>query len=137
MSGISRALPGHPSVRFLKIEAKRRLAAGEFASLHAAQQAIAAEFRQPNWAVLKTAIGESAAGPAMDQLAWVIERFADATGPGWIRPSGSPSWPRYPGPGKRSTRVRTGKHPGASPESHPRRCGPWPTRSSPPPAHRR
>jgi CubicO group peptidase (beta-lactamase class C family) len=87
MSGISRALPGHPSVRFLKIEAKRRLAAGEFASLHAAQQAIAAEFGQPNWATLKTAIGESAAGPAMDQLAWVIERFADATGPGWIRPS--------------------------------------------------
>jgi CubicO group peptidase (beta-lactamase class C family) len=82
-----RAFPGHPSLRFLKIEAKRRLAAGEFDSLHAAQQAIAAEFGQSTWAALKAAAEEAAAGPAMDQLGWLIERFAEAGRPGWTPPS--------------------------------------------------
>ena len=34
MPGGSRSLPVRPSLRFLKLEAKRRLAAGEFATLH-------------------------------------------------------------------------------------------------------
>src|SRR6185312_13672849 len=38
-----RALPARPSLRHLKLEAKRRLAAGEFGTLHAAQTAIARE----------------------------------------------------------------------------------------------
>ncbi len=85
---MSRALPGHPSLRYLKIEAKRRLAAGEFSSLHAAQEAIATEFGRPGWAALKAATAEAAAGPAMDQLGWVIERFAGAGRPGWTAPGG-------------------------------------------------
>jgi hypothetical protein len=38
-----RALPAQASLRYLKVEAKRRHAAGEFASLHLAQLAIARE----------------------------------------------------------------------------------------------
>jgi hypothetical protein len=38
-----RTLPARPSLRHLKLEAKRRLAAGEFVTLHAAQTAIARE----------------------------------------------------------------------------------------------
>ena len=41
MSDQSRELPEQPSLRFLKVEAKRRLAAGEFATLHDAQLAVA------------------------------------------------------------------------------------------------
>ena len=43
MPGGSRSLPGRPSLRYLKLEAKRRVAAGEFPSLHEAQVAIARE----------------------------------------------------------------------------------------------
>lgn len=42
MPGESRSLPDRPSLRHLKLEAKRRLAAGEFATLHDAQVAPAA-----------------------------------------------------------------------------------------------
>ncbi len=41
MSDQSRPLPDRPNLRYLKLEAKRRLAAGEFATLHEAQLAIA------------------------------------------------------------------------------------------------
>ena len=48
-----RPLPTQPSLRYLKLEAKRRLAAGEFPSLHDVQGAIAREYGQPSWAALK------------------------------------------------------------------------------------
>src|SRR6266705_1014791 len=50
-----RSLPARPSLRHLKLEAKRRLAAGEFATLHDAQAAIAREHGLPGWAALKQA----------------------------------------------------------------------------------
>ena len=49
--GGPRPLPGRPSLRFLKLEAKRRLAAGEFPALHDAQLAIAWEHGQPSWLI--------------------------------------------------------------------------------------
>ena len=61
MSDQSRALPGQPSLRYLKLEAKRRLSAGEFATLHDAQLAIAREHGQSSWTALKTLVE---AGPA-------------------------------------------------------------------------
>jgi len=51
-----RVLPGQPSLRYLKVEAKRRLAAGEFATLHDAQLAIAREHGHSSWAKLKQQI---------------------------------------------------------------------------------
>ena len=44
-----RSLPARPDRRFLKIEAKRRLAAGEFRKLHEAQFAIAREYGFTSW----------------------------------------------------------------------------------------
>ncbi len=55
MTGGSRSLPVRPSLRFLKLEAKRRLAAGEFTALHEAQAAVAREHGLPSWADLKQA----------------------------------------------------------------------------------
>jgi hypothetical protein len=52
-----RPLPGRPSLRYLKLEAKRRLVAGEFPSLHEAQAALAREHGLPSWAALKQLIG--------------------------------------------------------------------------------
>ena len=43
MSGESRSLPSRPSLRYLKLEAKRRLSAGEFRALHEAQLAVQVE----------------------------------------------------------------------------------------------
>ena len=54
-----RSLPGRPSLRHLKLEAKRRLAAGEFAALHDAQVAIAREHGLPTWAALKQSVCEA------------------------------------------------------------------------------
>jgi len=48
LSEHSRAFPARPNLRYLKIEAKRRLAAGEFATLHDAQLAIAREHGMPS-----------------------------------------------------------------------------------------
>ena len=56
MAAGSRALPDRPNLRYLKLEAKRRHDAGEFATLHEAQLAIAREHGQPSWAALKQAI---------------------------------------------------------------------------------
>jgi CubicO group peptidase (beta-lactamase class C family) len=91
MPGGSRSLPGRPSLRYLRLEAKRRLAAGEFASLHDAQTAIAREHGLPSWAALKQFVGDPAAGhdedgPALAQLRWVISRFEGAGDPGWAAP---------------------------------------------------
>ena len=84
MSDQSRALPDQPSLRYLKLEAKRRLAAGEFGTLHDAQLAIAREHGQPSWTALKQLVE---AGPALAQARWVISRFAGAGGPGWAAPA--------------------------------------------------
>ncbi len=88
MSAQPRSLPDQPSLRYLKIEAKRRLAAGEFASLHEAQLAIAREHGLPSWAVLKERV---AAQPdhenhAVTQLKWLVSRFGAADSPNWAAP---------------------------------------------------
>jgi CubicO group peptidase (beta-lactamase class C family) len=96
----SRSLPARPSLRHLKLEAKRRLAAGEFATLHDAQAAIAREHGLPSWARLKqacaaqnsavqdSAVQDSAAGdgPALAHLRWIVERFSGADRSGWTPP---------------------------------------------------
>jgi CubicO group peptidase (beta-lactamase class C family) len=83
----TRSLPDQPSLRYLKIEAKRRLAAGEFPTLHEAQAAIAAEHGFRNWAALKQAVGDQAEGHALAQVRWLIGRFAGAGTPGWTVPA--------------------------------------------------
>src|SRR3984893_3945052 len=90
MSGGSRSLPGRPSLRHLKLEAKRRLAAGEFAALHDAQIAIAREYGLPTWAALKQSVCEAsdaADSHALDQLRGVIARSTQADQPGWAAPA--------------------------------------------------
>jgi CubicO group peptidase (beta-lactamase class C family) len=84
MSEQSRAFPGRPNLRFLKLEAKRRLAAGEFGTLHDAQLAIAREHDLPSWTALKEFV--TAPGHALTQVRWVLDRFAGATDPGWAAP---------------------------------------------------
>jgi CubicO group peptidase (beta-lactamase class C family) len=93
MSGGSRALPSRPSLRYLRLEAKRRLAAGEFPALHHAHAAIAREHGLPSWAALKQQIGPQAPPPApgqeshaLSQLRWVISRFSGADQRGWTAP---------------------------------------------------
>jgi hypothetical protein len=76
--------PDQPSLRYLKLEAKRRLSAGEFATLHDAQLAIAREHGQSSWTALKQLVE---AGPALTRARWVISRFAGAGGPGWAAPA--------------------------------------------------
>jgi CubicO group peptidase (beta-lactamase class C family) len=91
--GRSRSLPARPSLRFLRLEAKRRLAAGEFLTLHEAQAAIAWEHGLSSWAGLKQACASSQPpepgpeGHAVAQLRWLISRFADADRPGWPPPA--------------------------------------------------
>jgi len=85
LSDQSRALPDRPSLRFLKLEAKRRLAAGEFASLDQAQLAIAREHGLSSWAVLKQHI-EGPASHALTRMRWVMSRFAAADTPDWSPP---------------------------------------------------
>ena len=91
MSDQSRSLPSQPNLRYLKLEAKRRLAAGEFATLHDAQLAIAREHGQPSWAALKALIGAqpSQARHALTQVRWVLSRFQGAGTPGWAAPDDS------------------------------------------------
>ncbi len=87
-AGQSRSLPDRPSLRFLKLEARERLAAGEFGTLHAAQLAIAREHGQPSWAALKQLIAAQPRpdGHALGQVRWVLSRFAGADGPAWAAP---------------------------------------------------
>src|ERR1700677_3497051 len=61
MSGGSRSLPSRPSLRYLRLEAKRRLAAGELPALHDAYTAIAREHGLPSWTALKQQICTQAA----------------------------------------------------------------------------
>ncbi len=83
-SQLGRTLPGRPSLRHLKLEAKRRRAAGEFATLHDAQAAIAREHGQPGWAALKQACAPG--NPALAHVHWIIERYRGAGEPGWTPP---------------------------------------------------
>ncbi len=84
----TRPLPERPSLRYLKLEAKRRLAVGEFAALHDAQLAIAWEHGQPSWTSLKQRISEqpTAECQVLPQLGWVITRFRGVGQPGWTAP---------------------------------------------------
>jgi CubicO group peptidase (beta-lactamase class C family) len=93
MSDQSRQFPSQPSLRYLKLEAKRRLAAGEFSTLHDAQLAIAREHGLSSWTTLKQHVESQTesqpAGPAtyaLDQVRWVIARFAAADRAGWVAP---------------------------------------------------
>ena len=81
-----RELPEQPSLRYLKVEAKRRLAAGEFGTLHDAQLAVAREHGQPSWTALKTLI-ETETNPALIQVRWAIARFRGADQPAWPAPA--------------------------------------------------
>ena len=87
MSG-ERALPDQASLRYLKLEAKRRRAAGEFATLHDAQLAIAREHGKPNWAALREAVAaaDRGEGHAVAQLRWIAARFRDSGETGWSPP---------------------------------------------------
>ena len=98
LSEFSRALPSRPNLRYLKLEAKRRLAAGEFASLHDAQLAIAREHGHSSWAKLKEVIDAQPGQPgqpgqsghdshALTRASWVISRFAQAGSPEWAAPT--------------------------------------------------
>jgi len=80
MSDQSRSFPDRPSLRYLKLEARHRLAAGEFPTLHEAQLAIAREHGQPSWTALKQLIGE------LELARWVTSRFAGAGQPDWSPP---------------------------------------------------
>jgi hypothetical protein len=89
MSDESRSLPGRPSLRFLKLEARRRHAAGEFPTLHEAQLAIAREHGQSSWTVLKELIADRQPDPegaALEHVRWVTARFAGAGQPDWSAP---------------------------------------------------
>ena len=88
MSG-QRALPESASLRHLKLEAKRRLAAGEFQTLHEAHFAVAREHGQPSWTALKNLITapDRQQGRAVAQLKWIAGRFRDADLDGWTAPN--------------------------------------------------
>jgi CubicO group peptidase (beta-lactamase class C family) len=89
MSDRPRSLPGQPSLRYLKLEAKRRLSAGEFETLHDSQLAIAREHGFSSWNALRAAIEVRAGAEdyALAQLNWLISRFADADAAGWTAPT--------------------------------------------------
>lgn len=90
MSDQSRSLPEQPNLRFLKLEAKRRLTAGEFTTLHDAQLAVAREHGMSSWTALKAAV--EAAAPesnALPHVRWLAGRFQDADSPAWVAPSGT------------------------------------------------
>ena len=73
------------SIRVCK--AKRRLAAGEFPTLHEAQAAIAREHGLPTWAALKQQVSASEAeSQALTKLRWLIARFCGADQVGWTAP---------------------------------------------------
>lgn len=88
----SATFPERPNLRYLKLQAKRRLAAGEFTTLHDAQLAIAREHGLSSWTALKQFVesqtqAETAAdGPALHQLRWLFARFDQADTEGWREP---------------------------------------------------
>jgi len=84
----SRDLPDRLSLRHSKLEAKRRLAAGEFTTLHDAQLAVAREHGMSSWAALNQhiAAAEAEQSHALAQLRWVFGRYGEAGAPGWTAP---------------------------------------------------
>ncbi|HEX3784836.1 MAG TPA: serine hydrolase domain-containing protein [Pseudonocardiaceae bacterium] len=86
MSDQQRSLPSRPNVRYLKIEAKRRLAAGEFATLHDAQLAIAREHGLSSWTALKQLAEAESPQAALAQLHWLAARFTSADEADWTAP---------------------------------------------------
>jgi CubicO group peptidase (beta-lactamase class C family) len=88
MSDQSRSLPDQPNLRFLKLEAKQRLAAGEFDTLHNAQLAIAREHGMSSWAVLKEAISgqPDSDSHALVQVRRLMSRFSGASDAEWEVP---------------------------------------------------
>jgi CubicO group peptidase (beta-lactamase class C family) len=85
--GSPRVLPDRPSLRYLKLEAKRRVATGELSTLHAAQLAIAQEHGLRNWTALKRLITDQQTEcHPLSHLRWLISRFADADRPRWTAP---------------------------------------------------
>jgi CubicO group peptidase (beta-lactamase class C family) len=85
----SRDLPDRLSLRHSKLEAKRRLAAGEFTTLHDAQLAVAREHGMSSWTAFKEhiAAAEAAHGHALAQVRWVFDRYGEADEPKWTAPS--------------------------------------------------
>jgi hypothetical protein len=63
------------------------VAAGEFPSLHDAQVAIAREHGLPSWAALKQEVGQEQESHALDQVRWIISRFAKAGDAQWAAPT--------------------------------------------------
>jgi len=92
VSESSRSLPDQPSLRFLRLEARRRLAAGEFTGLWEAYLAIAREHGFPSWTALKqVVVSDSRPDPdeaVLDQAGWVVSRMAGAGQPDWTAPAG-------------------------------------------------
>ncbi len=92
MSESSRSLPDQPSLRFLRLEARRRLAAGEFTALWEAYLAIAREHGFSSWTALKqVVVSDSQPDPdeaVLDHLSWVVSRMAGASQPDWTPPAG-------------------------------------------------
>jgi hypothetical protein len=84
-----RDLPDRLSLRHSKLEAKRRLAAGEFTTLHDAQLAVAREHGMSSWAALKEhiAAAEAGHGHALAQVRWIFGRYGEADTPGWTAPA--------------------------------------------------
>jgi hypothetical protein len=80
--------PDRLSLRHSKLEAKRRLAAGEFTTLHDAQLAVARAHGMSSWAALKEhiAAAEAEQGHAFAQVRWVLGRYGEAAAPGWTAP---------------------------------------------------
>ena len=90
MSESSRSLPDQPSLRFLRLEARRRLSAGEFTALWEAYLAIAREHGFSSWTALKQVVGDSQPDPdeaVLDHLSWVVSRMAGASQPDWAPPA--------------------------------------------------
>jgi hypothetical protein len=80
--------PASPNLRYLKVEAKRRLSGGGFATLHEVQLAIAREHGLPSWTALKEYISAGPNQPSLvlSQARWLISRFGEAGVPGWTVP---------------------------------------------------
>jgi CubicO group peptidase (beta-lactamase class C family) len=99
MSAQPRSLPDQPSLRYLKLEAKRRHSASEFPTLHDAQLAIAREHGFSSWNALRQAVEaqaveaqsaeaqSEAASHALGKVRWAVSRFAGAGEAAWEAPA--------------------------------------------------
>lgn len=91
MSESSRSLPDQPSLRFLRLEARRRLAAGEFTALWETYLAIAREHGFSSWTALKqVVVSDSQPDPdeaVLEHLSWIVSRLAGASQPDWEPPA--------------------------------------------------